>query len=107
MVERFNVRVASEMLGINVGGHVDLEILLTGFNRAYKQRGQRVLHGSSRCQNEGADRAYTLTRQSSLPKTPDNLMMKVDDVLNYANDVSQPHRILTWWPSTRRSAVPM
>jgi transposase InsO family protein len=34
MVERFNDRIASEVLGINVAGHADLETLLTGFNYA-------------------------------------------------------------------------
>jgi transposase InsO family protein len=38
MVERFNGRVASEVLGINVAGHDDLEILLAGFDRAYNER---------------------------------------------------------------------
>src|SRR3546814_9681246 len=42
MVERFNGRIASEVLGINVAGHADLEILLAGFNRAYNRRRQRV-----------------------------------------------------------------
>ena len=32
MVKRFNNRIASEERGINVAGHADLEILLTGFN---------------------------------------------------------------------------
>jgi hypothetical protein len=45
MVERFNGRIASDVLGINVAGHADLEILLTSFNRAYNRRRQRVLHG--------------------------------------------------------------
>ena len=38
MVERFNGRIASEALGINVAGHADLEILLVGFNGAYNRR---------------------------------------------------------------------
>ena len=37
MVERFNGRVASEVFGINIAGHVDLEVLLTSFNRAYNR----------------------------------------------------------------------
>ena len=47
MVERFNGRIASEVLGINVAGHADLEILLSGFNRAYNRRRQCVLQGCS------------------------------------------------------------
>jgi transposase InsO family protein len=92
MVERFNGRIASEVLGINVAGHVDLEILLTGFNRAYNQRRQRVLHGSSPCQKvkERIGLMPSLTNPLHKPKTPDNLMTKVNAVLYYANDVSQP-----------------
>jgi len=46
IVERFNGRIASEILGINVAGHSYLEILLAGFTRAYNRRRQRVLQGS-------------------------------------------------------------
>ena len=45
MVERFNGRVASEVLGINVYSHRALEQLLRGFNTAYNARRQRVLNG--------------------------------------------------------------
>lgn len=47
MVERFNGRVATEVLPINVAHHADLEALLRGFNHAYNQRRQRVLGGLS------------------------------------------------------------
>lgn len=47
MVERFNRRVATEVLPINVAHHADLEALLRGFNHAYNQRRQRVLNGLS------------------------------------------------------------
>src|SRR5829696_2238696 len=47
MVERFNGRVQREVLGITIHSHRDLEILLHGFNRAYKARRQRVLGGLS------------------------------------------------------------
>lgn len=50
MVERFNGRIANEVLGINVSGQADLEILLTGFNRVYNRRRPRLLHGRSPCQ---------------------------------------------------------
>lgn len=50
MVERFNGRVTSEALGINVAGHADLETLLIGFNHAYNRRRQRVLNGHTPCQ---------------------------------------------------------
>ena len=45
MVERFNGRIASEVLDINVYSHRALEQLLRGFNTAYNARRQRVLSG--------------------------------------------------------------
>ena len=45
MVERFNGRVGSEVLGITVWSHQQLERLLRGFNAAYNARRQRVLDG--------------------------------------------------------------
>lgn len=92
MVERFNGRIASEVLGINVGGHADLEILLTGFNRAYNRRRQRVLQGSSPRQtvDERIALAPTLANPLYNPPAPDDLTKQVDDILYYGNDVSQP-----------------
>lgn len=92
MVERFNGRIASEVLGINVGGHADLEILLTGFNRAYNRRRQRVLQGNSPHQKveERITSNPALANPLYKPLVPDDLMNKVDDILYYANDGSQP-----------------
>jgi transposase InsO family protein len=92
MVERFNGRIASEVLGINVAGHADLEILLAGFNRAYNRRRQRALQGNSPRQKvkERIAQAPALANPLYKPTAPDDLMAKVDDVLYYANDVSQP-----------------
>ena len=45
MVERFNGRISSEVLGINIYSHRALEQLLRGFNHAYNARRQRVLAG--------------------------------------------------------------
>ncbi len=45
MVERFNGRIGSEVLGITIYSHRDLEQLLLGFNAAYNDRRQRVLNG--------------------------------------------------------------
>jgi len=45
MVERFNGRVGSEVLGITLWSHRQLEQLLRGFNAAYNARRQRVLSG--------------------------------------------------------------
>jgi transposase InsO family protein len=47
MVERFNGRVGSEVLGITIYSHSDLEQLLRGFNAAYNARRQRVLDGKT------------------------------------------------------------
>ena len=47
MVERFNGRIGSEVLGITVYSHQDLEQLLRGFNAAHNARRQRVLDGKT------------------------------------------------------------
>src|SRR3712207_5119538 len=47
MVERFSGRVGSEVLGITIPFHQDLEQLLRGFNAAYNARRQRVLDGKT------------------------------------------------------------
>ena len=47
MVERFNGRVGSEVLGITIYSHRELEQLLRGFNAAYNTRRQRVLKGKT------------------------------------------------------------
>jgi transposase InsO family protein len=47
MVERFNGRVGSEVLGIAIPFHQDLEQLLRGFNAAYNARRQRALDGKT------------------------------------------------------------
>ena len=93
MVERFNGRVASEVLGINVAGHDDLESLLTSFNNAYNRRRQRVLVGRSPM--EKIEQHLKLNSQLANPlyKAPDsqqNLIAKVNRILYYANEVSQP-----------------
>jgi transposase len=47
MVERSNGRVGSEVLGITIHSHAQLERLLRGFNAAYNARRQRVLDGKT------------------------------------------------------------
>ena len=47
MVERFNGRVGSEVLGINIHSHRSLEQLLRGFNQACNAPRQRVLDGKT------------------------------------------------------------
>ena len=82
-VERFNGRIASVVLDITVAGHADLEILLTGFNRGYNRRRQRVLQGSSPRQKveERIGLMPSLANPLYKPTAPDDLMAKVDDVL--------------------------
>jgi transposase InsO family protein/transposase-like protein len=93
MVERFNGRVVSEVLGINVAGHADLEVLLTSFNQAYNRRRQRVLLGLSPI--DKVEQRLQLNAGLANPiykakPNDDGLNTKVDDILYYANEVSQP-----------------
>lgn len=93
MVERFNGRVVSEALGINVAGHADLEVLLTSFNHAYNRRRQRVLNGHSPVDEVGQRIKLNAHLANPLYKPHQNqdyLIIKVDDILDYANEVSQP-----------------
>jgi hypothetical protein len=48
LVERCHGRVGSEVLGITIYSHRDLEQLLRGFNAAYNARRQHVLDGKTR-----------------------------------------------------------
>ena len=47
MVERFNGRIGSEVLNINIYSHCALEQVLRGYNVAYNTRRQRVLAGKT------------------------------------------------------------
>jgi hypothetical protein len=47
MVERFNRRVSSEVLGLTIYSHRDLEQLVRGFNAAYNACRQCVLAGKT------------------------------------------------------------
>ena len=47
MVERFDGRVGSEVLGITIWSHAQLGQLLRGFNAAYNARCQRLLDGKT------------------------------------------------------------
>ncbi|WP_347141054.1 IS481 family transposase, partial [Paracoccus sp. SSK6] len=92
MVERFNGRVASEVLGITVSSHAELEVLLTGFNQAYNRRRQRVLSGLSPLDtvHQRLEHNTCLANPCYKPANSNDLMPKVDEILFYANDVSQP-----------------
>ena len=92
MVERFNGRVASEVLGITVSSHAELEVLLTGFNHAYNRRRQRVLSGVSPLDTvrQRLENNSRLANPCYTPANGKDIMPKVDEILYYANDVSQP-----------------
>lgn len=68
MLERFNGRIASEVLDINVAGHADLEVPLTSFNQAYNRRRKRVLQGLS--PNRAEQRIQCASRKPPLRARP-------------------------------------
>lgn len=93
MVERFNGRIASEVRGINVAGHADLETLLTSFNHAYNKRRRRVPLGHSPMEKVGQRLKLKPTLANPLYKPPANqeaLEIEVDRIIYYANEVSRP-----------------
>lgn len=95
MVERFNGRIATEVLPIYVANHTDLETLLRGFCFAYNHRTQRVLAGLSPTEHVTAWlRRRPKSRNPTYIKSQrDDIMKQVDEILNYANDeLSRPIR---------------
>jgi len=94
MVERFNGRIGSEVLGITIYSHHDLEQLLRGFNAAYNARRQRVLSGRTPDQVV-AERLHVKPRLAT-PKRkrhgragPDDIA-KAQLIAEAAKEVSQP-----------------
>src|SRR5436305_14979429 len=92
MVERFNGRVSSEVLGITLYSHRDLEQLLRGFNAAYNARRQRVL--DSKTPNQVVAERLQAGRKLAHPQThgragPDDLV-KARLIGEAAKEVSQP-----------------
>jgi len=74
-------------------GHADLEILLTSFNQAYNRRRQRALHGLAPIDKVAERLKLNRGLENKLYKPPadqNDLLNKVDKVLYYANEVSQP-----------------
>ena len=93
MVERFNRRVSSEVLGITIYSHRDLEQLLRGFNAAYNARRQRVLDGKT--PNQVVAEGLQDRRQFAPAKThgragPDDIV-KARLLVESAKGVSQPN----------------
>jgi transposase InsO family protein len=93
MVERFNGRVQREVLGITLYSHQDLETVLSGFNRAYNGRRQRVLKGRSpdMVLRERLKAKPELARPVTKPPDPDALP-KALKVVVAAKEVSHPDR---------------
>jgi transposase InsO family protein len=94
MVERFNGRVSSEVLGITLYSHRDLEQLLRGFNAVYNARRQRVLDGKT--PNQVVAERLRTRRQLAHTKThgragPDDIA-KARLIVEAAKEVSQPDR---------------
>jgi transposase InsO family protein len=92
MVERFNGRVGSEVLGITVWSHQQLEQLLHGFNAAYNSRRQRVLEGKT--PNQVVAERLEERRELANPKPqgragPDDIA-KARLIVEAAKEVSQP-----------------
>ena len=92
MVERFNGRIATKVLPINVANHADLEMLLRGFNQAYNQRRQRVLSGLSPASkvDERLKEKPRLRNQQRKSVMEQSIRDAVDEIMIYADDVSQP-----------------
>jgi transposase InsO family protein len=92
MVERFHGRVSSEVLGITIHSHRDLEQLLRGFNAAYNARRQRVLDGKT--PNQVVAERLKARRKLATTKThgragPDDIV-KARLIVAAAKEVSQP-----------------
>jgi transposase InsO family protein len=92
MVERFNGRIQSEVLGITVASHGDLETLLGGFNQAYNARRQRVLKGRSpeRVVHERLAAAPELVNPRSKPPNDPAVLPKALRVIANAKNLSRP-----------------
>ncbi len=101
MVERFNGRVSSEVLGINVYSHRQLEQLLRGFNAAYNARRQRVLDGKTPDQivTECLEAEPTLARAAPNGRAGPCDTTRARLIAERAKEVSQPDRSVISVPS--------
>jgi transposase InsO family protein len=95
MVERFHGRVGSEVLGITIYSHRDLEQLLRGFNAAYNARRQRVLDGKT--PNQVVAERLKARRKLANTKPhgragPDDIV-KAHLIVEAAKEVSQPDNL--------------
>src|SRR4051812_3675470 len=92
MVERFNGRVGSEVLGITIYSHQDLEQLLRGFNAAYNDRRQRVLDSKTPNQvvAERLKARRRLARGKPKGRAGPSDVAKARPIVEAAKEVSQP-----------------
>ena len=92
MVERFNGRVSTEVLGITVWSHAQLERLLRGFNAAYNARRQRVLDGRTPDQvvAERLKARRKLARAKPEGRAGPDDIAKARLIAETAKEVSQP-----------------
>lgn len=94
MIERFNGRIGSEVLGITIYSHRALEQLLRGFNQAYNARRQRVLDGKT--PNQVVAQHLTAKPKLANPASHGRAgpcdATKARLVANRAKEVSQPDR---------------
>jgi transposase InsO family protein len=92
MVERFNGRIVSEVLSINIHSHPALEQVLRGFNTAYNARRQRVLDGKT--PNQVATEHLTaqpkLANPAPLGRAGPRNTTKARLIVDAAKEVSQP-----------------
>jgi transposase InsO family protein len=97
MVERFNSRIESEVLGITIYSHRHLEQLVRGFNAAYNARRQRALHG--RTPNRAVAERLAVRRKLRGTKPAGQAgpqdIAKARIIVENAEDVSQPDTIVS------------
>ena len=95
VVERFNGRVAGEVLGITVHSHRDLERLLRGFDAAYNARRQRVLDGKTPDQvvAERLTARRKLANAGPLGRAGPEDIAEARRIAEAAKEVSRPDRM--------------
>ena len=92
MVEPFNGRIESEVLGITIDSHHDLEQLLRGFNAAYNARRQCFLSGRTPSQVVAERLAARRRRRNARPtgQARPAEIPRTHVIVENAKDVSQP-----------------
>ncbi len=108
MIERFNGRISSQVLGIDIYSHRALEQTLHGFNTAYNVRRQRVPDGRTPNQIAVEHLAATPALANSMPhgRAGPCHITKARLIADAAKEISQPDseflarsrsRGLRWW----------